>query len=73
LTAACATAPRFLAAFAFNGADEGFVRFNDLAEAAHRAKLSVPHRLANPMAQKPRGLVGHLQDAMELMRRTALL
>lgn len=53
-------------------ADKGFVGFNDLAVAAHRAWVGILHGLADTMAHKPSRLVSNPQEAMYLMGADAL-
>ncbi len=54
-------------------ADECFVRFNDLVRAAQRAGLSFAQRLADAMAEEPRGFLAEPEHAANLKGGHALL
>src|ERR1700686_2640811 len=58
-----------LSGLAFLPSDVSFVRFNDLAGAAHWFGLVVAHRFTNAVCHEPRGLIGHAHGAMKLMGR----
>src|SRR6266446_2676465 len=50
-----------------------FIALDELAFAAKRLWIDLPHCLANAMRHKPRGLVGDAKGPMQLMRREAFL
>ena len=50
-----------------------FVGFDRLAFAANGAQRTILHGLADAMRHEPRGLVGHAQRAMDLVRADAFL
>ena len=55
-------------------ADEGFVGLDNTVRPAERAiAASAVHRFADAVTEKPRGLVGHAQHALHLLRAHALL
>ena len=68
----CAEPPR-LRAWPCQAADVGFVHFDDLAAAAHRAQAANAHRFTDTVRHEPRRLVGDLQGPVELMGGNALL
>jgi len=54
-------------------ADERLVYFDDLAQPAKGRQPARAHRLTDAMGKKPRGLVGDLQHAVQLVGGNALL
>ena len=44
--------------------DEGFIGFDDLVLAAHRASLAIAHTLADAVGHEPCGLVSHAEHTM---------
>lgn len=51
----------------------GFVCLNNLAIAAERRQSSGPHALTDAVRHEPGGLIGHVERAVQLVRRDALL
>ena len=67
-----ASASRLSANFGFfNRTIIGFVRLDNFAFAAERAKAARPHRFADAVTHEPRRLVIEVEGAMELMRAHA--
>lgn len=52
---------------------ERLIDFNDAATAAEGRQVAVAHGLADTMGEKPRGFVGGLKRAVQLVGRNALL
>src|SRR5205085_7833137 len=53
--------------------NEGFIRFNCAARAAHRRETSGAHRFAKTMFNKPRRWISDIKQTMKLMGRNAFL
>ena len=51
----------------------GLVGFHDAALAAHRREVAVAHRFADAVRHEPCGFQGHVQSAVKLVARNALL
>jgi hypothetical protein len=54
-------------------AGEGFIDFDDTSVATEWRDIASSHCLANTVSQKPRGLIGHLKRAVELVGRYTFL
>ena len=58
---------------AFLAADESFVGFNWSSGTTHGRKIALSHRLADSMAEEPRGLHAARQHPLDLVGRNAFL